>query len=333
MIPEIKIGAKDLPSLFEEYEIRDSDLEWLIEMSENGESKEALEILIDDYILPASVRYDSEMRKFLSLSESGIIGESDKNRLIRYVTVAGVVFGSVLISSYTKFVKNVYKNVIQGVIKLMNPEMRNALLKETISIYEESINKTIANTTSFVNGNIRSIQRKMTLEDYKIKKSGLKEVNLKEELSRFKSELRTSFPKVYSAIEEGKLIVSGGKHYRADYFFDASLRTTLLNYDRLANITTAEINNEQVLEYYLADDRTVVKEREICKEILTNKVLGKSILALNEEAANKLGIMTVQEAETTPDYALGFLCRHSLRRLGSDYLKQINEIIGSEQNA
>jgi hypothetical protein len=117
------------------------------------------------------------------------------------------------------------------------------------------------------------------------------------------------------------------RHYKVDYYTDMATRATLLNVDRNSNEIMARVNGERVVEYYLSDPRSVIKEREICIEILNNLVEGISILALDEEAASILGCMTVEEAQNTPDFAMGIYCRHGLRRLSEDYLAMINDKI------
>jgi hypothetical protein len=86
-----------------------------------------------------------------------------------------------------------------------------------------------------------------------------------------------------------------------------------LNVDRTAVEVTAQINGEEVVEYYKRDNRTVKEPRQICIDILSNKTKGKSLLALTQEAANKYGILTIEQARTNG--AMGAHCRHSIRSI------------------
>lgn len=332
MIPQVKINIEDQPALFDGYELSDKDLNYLLDLIEAGNGEEALNYFIEINILPVSAQYDNDLRKFLGLAESGVLSESDKNKLIRNVTILGTSFVTVMNSLYKNFVTNVYSQYMKNIAGLRNDELRKALLKEALGIFEESINKTIAQSSSFVVGNILSLQREMMTENYKIRKLKITGAGLDNELNLFKKNLRIIYPKAYQAIEEGKIIVSTGRHYKADYFFNMSTRTAILNYDRISNFSSAVANGERVIGYFQADNRLVKKDREICKEILSNKILGESILALDDEAANILGIMTVEEAENTPDYALGVLCRHSLRRKSKSYLNKIDKLIREGKN-
>ena len=63
--------------------------------------------------------------------------------------------------------------------------------------------------------------------------------------------------------------------------------------------------------------------------------MGKSLLALDDDTAVKLGIMTVASAKGTSDYAMGPNCRHSIKRVSRRFRTRIDAILrqSEEQSA
>jgi hypothetical protein len=141
--------------------------------------------------------------------------------------------------------------------------------------------------------------------------------------------LREKYPSVYKAALEGNIVATTRfigdreikRHYKLNDYADMATRTTLLNVDRVGNEIIARVNEEPVVEYYLYDSRKVKKERQICQDILDRKINGLSLLALSDEVAQKLKIMTVDEARSTSDYAMGPYCRHTIRRVSREFIE------------
>jgi hypothetical protein len=233
--------------------------------------------------------------------------------------------------------REIYSPVIFKGAGLTDPKVKDAILKEVLTDYEQRIEGAMSQTQTFVLNGIRTLQREMITENLLIKKGNLKGEMLDAEVAQFKKSLQDKYPELYRGMKEGNILVSRKfgpdgetvRHYKVDYYTDMATRTTLLNVDRDTNTIMAMVNGERIVEYFLSDPRTVRKDREICQDILRHKTEGMSLLALDDEAAEILGIMTVDEAMSTPDYAMGPYCRHSIRRLPEGFLRMINERLRS----
>ncbi|MFW9871958.1 MAG: hypothetical protein ACFFG0_02575 [Candidatus Thorarchaeota archaeon] len=334
MIPSTKITNLSLTGFFDEYQLTEDDIEWLLDMHDNGEVNEAIDILIRDNFLPAGFKYDNAIRTLLGDAESGILEIKDKNKNIRNVILLGIGLNTIWKSIFNKYATNVYSKYIFNITGLKNIDVKKTILSETLGLFDRAISGTLSATSTFVTNSIRSLQKEFIIENLKISNQKITGELLNQEIIRFKSELEKKYPEIYRALKNGNILASkkesinGIRHYKIENYIDMSVRTTLLNLDRSSNLIMASVNNEPVVEYFLADPRNVKKDREICQEILNNKVFGKSILAIDDKASGILNIMTVDEAITTPDYALGVNCRHSLRRCDNDYLLKINKALG-----
>jgi hypothetical protein len=331
VIPYITIDTRNPANFYSEFEISDDNFEALVDMVESGFENEAIDILADEYFIPASSRYDNTIRTYLVEMASGPMRLKDHDALLRNISLLTLGLISYFNDNFAKFVKETYVKSILEKADITDSALKKSISNEVISEYERLISGTFSQTQNFILNSIRTMQREMISENLLIKNSGITGEALESEILRFKESLRIKYPQIYRAASQGNLIqisrfdgeIQKTRHYKIDYYIDLTTRTTLLNADRNANIVSALINNENVMEYALIDDRKVQKDREICQHILNKKVNGLSILALDQATADRYGIMTVDEAKSTPDFALGPYCRHGLIRCSKEYLKEL----------
>ncbi len=321
--------------MFDKYLLEDEDIALLVDMIENGNEPDALDIFTNAHVILPSQEYQDMMTRYLGYSDGGPISRSDQSRLIRNIAVLTVGFSALLIKNFKTYINDIYSPSVFKVAGLKDSDIKKAILNQVISEYEQFIGGSMSQTENFIVGSIRTLQREMITENVMIKKLNLSGENLNLEITRFKESLRSKYPEIYKGIEDGQILVvrkvglegETVRHYKLDYYTDMTTRTTLLNIDRTSNETMARVNSERVVEYYLSDPRSVKKDREICQDILNTKILGKSLLALDDIAASALNILTIDEAKESPDYAMGPYCRHTFRRLLPEFLKLIDSMI------
>ena len=337
MIPDITIDAISAAYFYDEYELGAEDIEEIIELFNKEEDQDALDVFIERFIINPSDSYSDAMRYYLNSIDSGAMTSTNQNQLITSVALLTAGLVTLLSKNFRTYVKDIYSGFIYDKVGLKKKAIQSAISSEVISEYEQLISGTLSNTQNFIVNAIRTVQREIIAENLFITKQKLSGVALTREIERFKSSLKTRYPNVYKAVENGNLITTRSfkdgkeatRHYKLDYYADLSTRTTLLNIDRITNEVVARSEGDKVVGYELVDSRNVKKEREICQQILSKEILGRSILALDDNAAVLLGIMTVDEAKSTPDYAMGPYCRHSLVKLDKEYLDQIDLLLGN----
>jgi hypothetical protein len=335
MIPNVEIYIKNPVNFYNEYELTEDELAWLYMMHEEGKGQEATDIFIQQFILPPSTKYQDVIISYMGQSDSGVMEQGNANNLSRNVTTLTLGLIALLNRNYSKYVKNVYSPQILKDVGLTNIEVKNSVINEVVTRFQESIQSTLNQTGTFAVNNIRSLQREFIAQNFRLKDTELSASAINNIISKFRSSLKKKYPLIYKAIEDrniatvSRLTDTGIKsiHYKIDYYLDMIVRDSILNIDRNSVQIMALANSEAVVEYYLADDREVKEPREICQEVLANKILGMSLLATDDLTAKKLGIMSIDELRADPSRPLSFNCRHSFRRLPQDFLNRIDGLL------
>lgn len=335
MIPYNTVQTVSTSDFFREFEPSEESLEDIRELVEEGFIQETIDIIINEYLIPASDKYTAVMVDYLDEIDTGPLRDKELDKLTRNISILSIAFAAFMTGVFKSYIKAGYSESIFGNAGIKDNELRKTIFNEVVQEFERLTSNTLSQTQGFIINSIRTLQREMISENLLLKNSKMTGEALEQEINRFKDSLRIKYPSIYKAIKSNNIITTISfkdgteisRHYKLDYYVDLVTRTTLLNVDRTANTISALVNQESVVEFYLADPRQVKKDREICQEILTNKVNGLSILAMDEISARKLGVMTFEEAKSTPDYSFGPYCRHSVRRCSSEYLKSIEGLL------
>lgn len=338
MIPYNTIQTVLASDFFQEFELSEEVLDDIRELLEEGFTQETIDIIINEYLIPASDKYTGVITDYLYEMDTGPLRDKELDSLTRSISVLSIAFATYLSGIFEKYIKAGYMDVVFEGANIFDKELKKTLYNEIIGEFDRLISNTISQTQGFILNGVRNLQREMISENLLLKNSKIEGEILEQEINRFKQSLRIKYPSIYKAINNKNILTTISfkdgeeitRHYKLDYYVDLVTRTTLLNVDRTANTISALVNNEPVVEFYLADPRNVKKDRELCQEILSNKVNGLSILALNDDVATKLGILTYDEAKSTPDYSFGPYCRHSVRRCSSEYLKSLEGILNGD---
>lgn len=332
------VDYENADDVFEDFDIETSeDLERYERLIEKGEDTEVLDEFIGDYIRESCGKYQGEMIKYLVMAQEGEMTKADRNKVRKNIILLSAAFGILMTKNFEAFAGPWGAKIFaeQG-IKSAN--VQQAILESTVGQFEDLTRGSMVETEKFILSSIRKIQTEMITENQKISQNKYIGDILDTEIDNFKNKLKTTMPDYYTAIKEGKILKSrrfgedGEKviKYRLDDYAEMATRTTLLNVDRTAVEFTAGIDEIDVVEYYLRDDRPLKtgKEREICQEILGTDILGKPILAMDGDTAGLIGIMTLDDAKAQG--AMGPHCRHSIRIPSNRYLKRLAKEYNAE---
>lgn len=335
MIPYIDIDLSSPVTFYDEFDLIQEEVDMLLDLIEKDKVQEAIDYFINEHILPPGIKYQEVLSKYLLYSSSGPIKSEDRDKLTRNITLLTLGLTSLLYANYNTFTKKVYSDYVFKTAGLIDSKSRKAVRDQILNEFDQTIHGTFTQTQYFITNSIKNLQTEIFTINAYLNKAGIEGNALNLAIDEFKTGLKKRYPEIFKAIREGNVLITHKyglegyrvKHFKVDNYIDGIIRNNLLNLDRTSNIVAATIANEKVLEFYKADSRPVKDPREICQSILANKVSGVSILALDDETAEKLGVMTVQEAESTPDFSFGYNCTHGLRRLNRAYLSQINKIL------
>ena len=317
-------------------DISDEDLKKLRDMLNSGYVQEALDMFTGEYITAPTENYQDEIRGYLEDADDDVYSIKEKNHILRNTALLTIGLSSLLISNFKRFVKEAYSENVFDMAGMTNPDAKKVILDEVINNFEQTVTNSLAQTSTFISGSIQTLQKEMILHNLKTKKLKLDGDALSEEKKAFNRLLKEKYPEIYKAIQEGNILAihkfdgqeESVRHYKLSKYIDGALRDTILNVDREAVLGSALVAGEKVVEFYQSDQRQVQKDRPVCQEILHKLTLGRPLLALDDQSARVLGIMSIAEAEDQT--ALSWNCRHAFRRLSKEFLNEIDKLIGEK---
>lgn len=326
------VKFEDIAYFYDNYYIGDEDLKTLIAIVEGGSSEEALDKFIDEYIMNPIDKYQDLVYKYLGFTLAGEVDGKDKTKITSDVATLTFGLSALLAYNYKRYNKIVETPMAYKEAGVTWPGVKRDIYNANIAKYQEAIDTAMTRTQSMIINAVKSIQKDYSVFNTMSSRQGLEGQELSKAIRNFKTlmmerykdifELQNTKKMVPILSKDGKL-----KNYKIDYYIDMVTRNTIVGMSRDANEASARVNGERVVEYLQVDSRAVKHDRKICQRILGIKILGKSLLALDPVTATALGIMTVDEAKTTPDFAMSINCRHSVKRLDKRFLRQIDKLV------
>jgi hypothetical protein len=323
--------------LFNKFNVTGKDLKLYTSLIDKGQPDKAINLFIDKYMLNPSTVFSNQIGRYLNDSQEGELLQIDKNNVLKSVGALTNGITNLFKSNFQKFMDK-YGESIFSSLNIRTKKVKQSILDATSSQYEDLISQRFNDINSNVSGNIRDIQRDFIIQNQKINRlKRLEEYKknpglIKKEMDRFHNELRKTHPDYYKMLDEKKFVTyANGSKHSIESYTEMATSTTLLNVDRTATEVVAKTKGQEVVEYYKRLVRRVKTNRKICPTILRNKVMGKSLLALNADTAQALGIMTIEQARATPDFAMGVNCRHSIRPVSRTFLRKVRGLIQEKE--
>jgi len=250
---------------------------------------------------------------------------------------------------YKEILKDSYKKIAPLITdsffkknNIKNIQLQNKLKKEVFQEFENYIKDAMSLTDKNIIKDIRTIQREVIQNTLKIRK--LKDIpDFTEYIAKtekeFKDVILKKYPGIRQKIEDGKVLKSRpwrdksgnirNMTYRLDTYTDFAIENTIMNLESITGTIEAEQSGDRVVEYYLANDRKLkTVPFPYCQEVLRKKIKGKALLALDEGAADILGIDSVSTARAKWAMDRKRHCRHATRKIKDEnYLKTIDKLL------
>lgn len=319
-MPEIVtagIRIKSPEQLFGAYGVTDFDLARYRRMIEQGDGEAAIADFVSRYLVEYVDLYNATMISYMQKAQEGQLDDRDMAAIAASIPLLSGALAELQTSQFEQFINEALGPAVFAEQDIQAAAVRQAILQETLSRFEQQTFGAMAETQRNVLEQIRAMQTAMIIENQKIAELDIVGAALKNEVRSFKEGLLAKFPQYYDALESGNILKSrrfgpDGETvitYNLSDYSEMATRTTLLNVDRTAVEISQVLSGAEVVRYYLRDSRQLKsgKEREICKEILS----AGGMLALTQEAADKYGLMTIDEARSRG--AMGPHCRHSIK--------------------
>lgn len=318
-----------LPQTFQLYNVSESDLSRYRMLIAEGSGDQAISEFIDKYIRPNVNIFESEIVEILRAS---LEKEMSTSQILKQEVKIGALSTGIYV-----IITRGFKSILSEYMKAKRPDLENTeiakiTVRDILNNFDALTKDAMTRTSQNILNNVRRIQRAILVDSIsqRLRKGTPLEIEGAGRI--FRDELLKRHPEYLELIQSKNFLLSrDNRAMDLNRYVDMSIRTTLLNVDRDVTENEAMIGGDEVVEYYKADQRTIkTKPRIICKSILSpdKKILGKSLLALTYRAADKYGIMTVTEAKSTKDYAMGPYCTHGIRRLPEEFLNKLRKQYG-----
>lgn len=250
---------------------------------------------------------------------------------------------------YKDILKDDYEKVAPLVLdsffkrnNIKNMQLRKQLKDSVYDEFNSFIKDAMNLTERDVLNDIRTIQREVIQNTLKTKElKGIPDLNsfIEKEKKGFKKKILKKYPNIKNKLEEGKVLKSkpwkdqNGNirtmTYTLNNYTDMSIEASIMNTETTTGVINAEQRGQRVVEYYLANNRQLkTGPFPYCQEILRKRIKGKALLALDEEAADILGIPTVATARANGALDRKRRCRHSVRPIENEnYNTMINKLL------
>ena len=338
----------ELAQLYQKYELSDKEIKYFQSLLTKGKTQEAIDVFVSKYMIDAVQEYNEIVEGFLLEVEQGELPLLEKNKMEKSIVLLGIGLGALIKANFQTLTTDIISPSIFEARNITTAKVKKTILDSTVGEFNATTEKLLSSVEVNTLKNIKNMQKEFIIFNQTTGKT-LKGAQLSNAFSVFKTNLKKRYPD-YTKLVKGNLLPISEvnqvtRFYQLDKYIEESIRTTLLNIDRVASQVSVTIKEEQkglaknrtavkVVEYYLAEDRILKsgKEREICKHILRDKKYGVPLLALDEETGAALGIMTVDTAMNTLEGAMGPFCRHSVRPVSVATRKRLETILQNKKS-
>ena len=316
--------------MFSRSEITIEDQARYAGLIKSGNIEQALDEYIDKYVNPFVDEYSDKLAEFMQF-----VKDQEKSDTAAIIGIAAATIGiSTLLKNNFALITTLYTKYLTKDIK--SDEVKQRILETALNRFNEQIDGTMSRTSQNVINAIREIQTSFITEEARLRSLGLRGQKVQDGVELFKKQVKIKFPNYEDMIKNKSFLKSTPdakgitRNYQIEPYIEKFIRTSILDVDRISSEVSATTNGALVVEYYKRDNRSVIKERVICKRILKTNVFGLPLLALSEEVGKLLGIMTVDQAKNTPDYAMGSFCRHSIRPVSKEINNKIRGMLAEQ---
>jgi len=296
------------------------------EIAKTGNPTRALNLFISAYITPAVQKWQTSVKPLMKRFEK-VLPPKKANSLTLRITSDTVGLTTALNKLYSKFMRAVYSESVFRRLGITNPLARRAIASNSIAQFKDLTRGALSKTNSTILSNIRSMQTDLITGAARINRQvEIGDIILKE-AKRLQNELTTRVikrhPEYTKMMDNNQFIkYRNGALHQTEEYFEMSTRTSVLNVNRNGVEMQEAIKNRRVSEYFRSD-KTPYKtdiRRDVCKEIMSMKFRGKSLVAHDQAAASLFGILTLEQAKART--AFGPNCKHSIKPLPeADYAK------------
>lgn len=310
--------------------ISKKDIQKITKLFEDGKDLQAEDFFIAKYILKPAQKLQGFIKSSIARATSRILTQKEMNSLtIRMSNTIGA-YDTSLRGLYTQY-SNMFSKYVFNKTGVTSPFVKGTIKKNSIELFKTNIKGALSRTNSEFLNNVRKFQTDLIKAQQKIDRAvDVGQILKKDAHIQFEKQLRsiTKLNKKLGNMKQGKFITyrDGSMHSLTSYN-EMAVRTTVLNVDRTAVEVKSGVSGRRVVEYYLRDKRSVKEKRAVCNSIMHTKIKGIPMIALDQGAADILGIRTLEQAKQEDGKAFGPNCRHSIKPLPAAVYNEIEKVL------
>ena len=323
------------------YKISDRDYKrWVLLLEKRATPDEIESVLsefMDGYVKKPNHYLTNLIRDVLNFSMDSTLS----NQEFKKIKVGFVTTSRMWQNLFNENMKKISKIVVRGNTNfhsISDSKLSKKIYDEVVEEFMAYTSSSMAETSNDVLVHIRKLQKESIIRNMNIRNlKGSADRVIQAEIDLFKRNMLKKYPRMAKMLLEGRVLKSRSwidsndvkrfKTFTLDQYAEFQMRT-LLNIDITSTHVSALEHRERVVEFYLRDNRTVEDPNFTCERILSKKIKGKVLLALDISVASILGIMTVDEARAKHSMDITRHCRHSIRRISdSSFHEMISKIM------
>lgn len=330
-------GPEALTRLFTKFQVKQKDIIRFRKLIERNDFERMIELFNEIYMIPPALLYTEIVQSHMETAVSGQMPRKDQRAMAGSLTFMTGVATTLFVSNFNRVTTESVAPTSFERNNITSPALKKQILDETMREFDQLTRGAMSRTNSDILTGIRGMQREMIVQNQRIAsltRAGETNAVIDAEKRRFRNGLKKRFPKYFDAMEDGLILRSRPfgepprtRRFKLDDYVELSTQTTIMNVERKSVEVDTRTSGILVMEYKLIDTRRLKgKARGICQEILSRKIQGRSLIALDAATAAGLRILTLDEARSRG--ALGVLCRHGLRKPSKTYLKRVQKDTG-----
>lgn len=314
--------------------ITKKDRQKITKLFEDGKDLQAENFFVNKYIIKPAQKMQTFVSNLISRIEGKILSTKQMHDLTFTVSNTIATYDSDLSRLYSQY-SNMFSRFLFKKYEIRTPFVKNTIKESSIALFKQKTQGALSRTNADLLQDVRKYQMDLIKARQKIdRQADVGRILQKDVQAQFEKQVK-SVNRLNKNLFKKRLgnavVYRDGSVHSFEEYTEMATRTTVLNVDRTSVEVKSGVTGRRVVEYYLRDKRVPkVKgpkgRRAVCHSIMNTKIKGVSMVALDQEAADILGIRTLEQAKAEDGHAFGPNCRHSIKPLSDALYNELEKL-------
>jgi hypothetical protein len=310
--------------------ITKKDQDKITKLFEDGKDLQAENFFVRKYITAPAKKMQGFVSGVMERVQDKILSQKQMQSLTITVSNTMSAYDVQIRSLYNQY-SNMFAKYLFQKYNITTPFVKQTVRRASIATFNASVKGALSQTNTQMLTSIRKYQTDLIKARQRIDTAADVGRILKKDVAAAYNKAIAEVNKINPAIgkmKQGNFVVyRDGSLHTLESYTDMATRTTLLNVDRTSVEVKSGAANRRVVEYYLRDKRAVKEKRAVCNSIMHTRIKGIPMVALDQGAADVLGIRTLEQAKQEDGKAFGPNCRHSIKPLSQAVYNEIEKVL------